>query len=336
MTTFNTITDLFSQAEVLDYVNNRQVAPRLGELLFPSRKVQSFEFDYLRAGSRVPVVASVHAFDTEAEMGQREGSKQAMELAFIKRKIQLKETDLLALRQPRNAMEQEYLMREVYNDVEKMVLAVETRVEVMRMEALANGTVTVNENGLNDQVDYLVPADNKVAGTFTSANSIIDYLNAWVDLVDETPTRILTSKKVRNTIMMHPEIKALFKDLSVVPSQGNLNSLLTQMGLPSIAVYDAKYRQTTAAGTYETKRFFPENKLVMMTDANPGETIYGMTPEEARIMTGGNTQYSVGNVMASIYEETLDPIATYTKASAVAMPSFPEAENIVQATIAFA
>lgn len=336
MTTFNAITDLFTQQEVLDYVNNRVVEPRLGELLFPNRKVQSFEFDYLRAGSRIPVVASVHAFDTEAEMGQREGSKQAMELALIKRKIQLKETDLLALRQPRNAQEQAYLMREVYNDVEKMVLAVETRIEQMRMEVLSNGTVTVDENGLSDVIDYQVPAANKVTGAFTSGTSILDLLNTWVDLMDETPTRILTSKKVRQTMLSHPEIKALFKDLGMVPSQGNLNALLQNMGLPVIATYDAKYRKTKADGTYDTLRFLPENKLVMMTDAMPGETIFGMTPEEARITTGGNTQYAVGNIMASIYDTGYDPIGTFTKASAVAMPSFPEADNIVQATISFA
>lgn len=334
--TLNAIDALFPQRDVIDYVNQRPMTPMLGETLFPSRKVQSFSFDYLLAGSRTPVVASVHAFDTESEMGSREAQSQAMSLALVKRKMQLKETDLLALRQPRNASEQAYLVREVYNDVEKVVSAIEARAEVMRMEALANGTVTIKENGLDTKVDYLVPTTNKVTGTFNSATSILDLLQDWTDIADDTPTRILTSKKIRNAMLTHPEIKSLFKDMAVLPSFGNLNILLSQMGLPTIAVYDAKYRKQKADGTYEKLRYFPEDKMVLMSDVIPGETIWGMTPEEARIVPGGDKNVSVGNIFAHIYEENLDPVATFTKASAIVMPSLPEANNIVQAQITLA
>ena len=103
------IAELFSQKNVLDYVNNRQAPVLLGETLFPARKVQGLEFDVLKAGSKIPTIASVHAFDTEAEIASRVGSKTAQELAFIKRKIQLKEKDLIALRNTRTAEEERYL-----------------------------------------------------------------------------------------------------------------------------------------------------------------------------------------------------------------------------------
>lgn len=118
------IAELFSQKNVLDYTQNREVTPMFGEQLFPSRKIEGLEFDMLKAGSRIPTIASVHAFDTEAEIASRIGSRSAQELAFIKRKIQLKEKDLMALRNPRTAAEQTYLEKEVYNDVYQMVSAV--------------------------------------------------------------------------------------------------------------------------------------------------------------------------------------------------------------------
>lgn len=43
------IAELFSQKNVLDYVNNRQAPVLLGETLFPARKVQGLEFDVLKA-----------------------------------------------------------------------------------------------------------------------------------------------------------------------------------------------------------------------------------------------------------------------------------------------
>jgi len=192
------IAELFSQRNVLDYVNNRQAPALLGETLFPARKVQGLEFDILKAGTRIPTIASVHAFDTEAEIASRVASRSAQELAFIKRKIQLKEKDLIALRNPRTAEEQAFLENEVYNDVFSMVSSVNARVEKMRMEVLANGTVTLDENGLDLVVDYGVPAEHKATVDFAaSSTDVIGLLTTWAGTLDTTPTRILTSTKVR-------------------------------------------------------------------------------------------------------------------------------------------
>ena len=56
--------------------------------------------------------------------------------------MQLKEEDIIALENPRNSAEQQYLMREVYNDIDVLVQGVRARVEAMRMEALATGKIT--------------------------------------------------------------------------------------------------------------------------------------------------------------------------------------------------
>ncbi|MBL1225373.1 major capsid protein [Enterococcus sp. BWR-S5] len=329
------IAELFSQKNVLDYVNNRQAPALLGETLFPARKVQGLEFDILKAGTRIPTIASVHAFDTEAEIASRVASRSAQELAFIKRKIQLKEKDLIALRNPRTAEEQRFLEQEVYNDVYTMVSSVNARVEKMRMEVLANGTVTLDENGLDDLVvDYGVPADHKATADFSSASTdIIGLLTDWASKLDTMPTRILTSAKVRNAILQNAGIKGYFKDAGLLPTAGTLNQVLQQFGLPPIATYDAKYYKENAQGKLVKERYFPENKLVMFGSENPGESIFGVTPEESRLVSGGSNDYKVGNVIAMVYESNLDPVGTWTKAAGTALPSFPEADNVFQATV---
>lgn len=328
------IAELFSQKNVLDYVNNRQAPVLLGESLFPSRKVEGLEFDVLKAGSKIPTIASVHAFDTEAEIASRVGSKSAQELAYIKRKIPLKEKDLMALRNPRTAAEQNYLEKEVYNDVYSMVSSVNARVEKMRMEVLASGIVTIKENGLDIVVDYDVPTEHQATADFSNTSTdIIGLLQEWASTLDVMPTRILTSTKVSTAILKNESILALMKTASLLPTLGALNQLLQQMGLPKIATYDAKYNKENSAGILVKERYFPENKLVMLGDETPGESVFGVTPEESRLLSVGSNDYQVGNVYATVYESSLDPVGTWTKASGTALPSFPEADNVFQATV---
>lgn len=332
------ILDVFTADVVLDYAANRVTPVKLGQQLFPETKVPGLEMDMIKAGSRVPVIASVHAFDSESEIASREGSVSAQELALIKRKIQIKERELVKLREPRNQAEQEFLMGQVFNDVEKMIGAVEARVELMRMDVLANGKVTINENGLNKVIDYGVSDSQKVTLTGDAlwnsgkADIMGNFLD-WANLVDVTPTRALTSSRVIAAMMKDPTVQGYFKTMGVLPSRAALNQMLESMGLPRLMAYDAKYRVQNADGTYTAKRYFPENKIVLLNDVLPGETIFGTTPEESRIAPQVSTDTVVGNVFATIYEETKDPIGTWTKASAVALPSFPEADNVVQATV---
>ncbi|CAG9620877.1 major capsid protein [Sutcliffiella rhizosphaerae] len=333
------ILELFSHKEVLNYLKDRKFPVLLGESLFPEIKKPTLEFDMIKGGSQLPVIASVHAFDTESEIGSREAAKLAMELALIKRKLQLKEKDIIALQSPRNAVEKEYLMKNVFNDIDTLVNGVRARVELMRMEALSKGTVTLNENGLNMTIDYKVPEDHKeaLAGTslWTHADSDpMGDLERWADTLDTKPTRALTSNVVLRTLLRHPKIiGALFgKDSMRVATRADLNAFMEQHELPAIAVYDAKYRKQNQNGTYTQLRYLANNSFVMFGDGALGETLYGPTPEETRLVRDPAVETNqIGNVLAMVYEENLDPVSTWTKAVATALPSFPAADEVFQA-----
>jgi hypothetical protein len=334
------ILELFNQKEVLNYLDNRQYPALLGESLFPEVKRQSLEFDLIKGAKRIPVIASVHAFDTEAEIGSREASKMALELALIKRKMKIDEKDIIAIEKPRDASEQQYLMQNVFNDIDVLVAGVKARVEAMRMEVLANGTITLAENGLSATIDYGVPAENKeaLAGTSlwtdTANSDPIADLERWADTLNGSASRALTSKKVLNALMRHPKVVgALYGNgTQRIPTRQELNAFLQQHDLPVIGVYDNKYRKQNANGTYTQSRYFPENKFVMFGDGALGESIYGPTAEEIRLTRDPSVETSkVGNVLAMVYEENLDPVSTWTKAVATALPSFPAADEVFQA-----
>ncbi|WJY27469.1 major capsid protein [Sporosarcina trichiuri] len=333
------ILELFSTKEVLNYQQNRQYPALLGETLFPEVKKQSLEFDMIKGGNALPVVASVHAFDTEAEIGSREASKMAIELALVKRKMQLKEKDIIAIEQPRNAAEQQYLMSQVYNDIDVLTAGVRARIEAMRMEVLSTGKVTLDENGLDMVVDYGVPAANKEAlsgtGLWTAETADpIEDLMRWADSLSARPTRALTSTAVLSALLRHPKIVgALFgRDSMRVATRNDLNAFMQQHDLPTIAVYDAQYRKQEKNGTYTKHRYLPKNSFVMFGDGQLGETLYGPTPEENRLVRDPAVQeQQIGKVLAMVYEENLDPVSTWTKAVATAMPSFPAADEVFQA-----
>lgn len=331
--------ELFTQNEVLSYVRDREYKPLLGETLFPERKQPSLKLDQLSGGSRIPIAASIHDFDTEAEIGSRIANKQELELSLIKRKMQLKETDIIALENPRTPAEQAYLVGQVYNDIDQLVAGVRARVEAMRMEVLAAGQVTVKENGLNFTLDYHVPAEHKEAltGTNVWTNENSDPLadiERWIDALDTKPTRALTSRKIYRALATHPKIiAAIFgKDSGRVVSQADLDAFMETHGYPVIRTYNEKYKVQEANGTYTTKKYFPENKFAMFNDDLLGETLYGPTAEETRLTRDPAVDTSlVGNVLASVYDETRDPVGTWTKAVATALPSFAAADEVFQA-----
>lgn len=334
-----TIMELFTQNEVLSYVRDREYKPLLGETLFPERKQPSLKLDQLSGGSRIPIAASIHDFDTEAEIGSRIANKQELELSLIKRKIQLKETDIIALENPRTPAEQAYLVGQVYNDIDSLVQGVRARVEAMRMEVLAAGQVTVKENGLNFTLDYHVPAEHKEAltGTNVWTNENSDPLadiERWIDALDTKPTRALTSRKIYRALATHPKIiAAIFgKDSGRVVSQADLDAFMETHSYPVIRTYDEKYKVQQADGTYTTKKYFPENKFAMFNDDLLGETLYGPTAEETRLTRDPAVDTTlVSNVLASVYDETRDPVGTWTKAVATALPSFAAADEVFQA-----
>lgn len=334
-----TIMELFTQNEVLSYVRDREYKPLLGETLFPERKQPSLKLDQLSGGSRIPIAASIHDFDTEAEIGSRIANKQELELSLIKRKMQLKETDIIALENPRTQAEQDYLVGQVYNDIDQLVAGVRARVEAMRMEVLAAGQVTVKENGLNFTLDYHVPAEHKEAltGTNVWTNENSDPLadiERWIDALDTKPTRALTSRKIYRALATHPKIiAAIFgKDSGRVVSQTDLDAFMETHGYPVIRTYDEKYKVQEANGTYTTKKYFPENKFAMFNDDLLGETLYGPTAEETRLTRDPAVDTTlVSNVLASVYDETRDPVGTWTKAVATALPSFAAADEVFQA-----
>jgi hypothetical protein len=211
----------------------------------------------------------------------------------------------------------------------------------MRMEAISSGQVKIEENGVKVTIDYGVPAGNKKSFNWSNVDTSkpLDDLQTLADAVEDEsgsrPTRMLTSRKVQRAICNNVSIrKAIFGSNSdKIATLADVNNLLVQTGLPSIVVYEGKYKVEGAKG-YTTVRYFPENKIAMFGDETLGETIYGLTAEEIKLIGDGKMEEAsmVGNIFVGTYT-SIDPVGEFTKAAATAIPSFPHAEELGIGTI---
>lgn len=335
------IEELLSYTELIDYTKERVPKPKILEQLFPSRKTEALEVKMVKGANNLPVSASIHGFDTETEIDQREGTTfDLAELALIKRKRKLSEKEIIQLEQPRNTMEEKEAMQRIYNDVDTLQDSVLTRIEAMRGEALATGKLVVNENNFKTTIDYGVPTEHKAAYTWSSGtpdilNDLDTAINQIVDDTGFTPTRALTSKKNINLMLKDEKIrKAIFGvNSDRLLSAKELNTFLQTLGLPQVASYDEKYRTLNTKGMYTAKRYFPEASFVLMPDGNMGETLFGLTAEELELRKKAGVDISaIGNVIMEQYA-TNDPVAKWIKAVATALVTFPCAEQVFMATI---
>ncbi|NBJ71338.1 MULTISPECIES: major capsid protein [Clostridia] len=339
------IEEFLTDQALQDYTQSREYPLTVGDGLFPTDRTEEFEIKYLLGSNAAPVSASVHAYDTESQIGSRDGIEEmSMEPALIKRKIKMGERLIKSMTQARTNAEVQRVIDRIYNDVDNMVNSVRTRIERMRFEAISTGKLTINENGLKGTINYGVAKDQKETLTDTKIwsdakakplDDIDRFVNKVVEHSGVTPTRILTSRKVFNVLKRHDSVrKGIFGVNSArLVTNAELNAFLQEQGLPAIATDDRVYREQKNDGSYVTKRFFPEDAFVLLPGGELGKTVHGITPEEANMRYMQTATFeNFGNIVAQIYS-TNDPVARWTKAVALAMPSFPTANQIFIANV---
>lgn len=337
------IEQILNTETFLSYVKSREVAPYFLEALFPEKKIRGLNLAYIKGANNIPVSATIHSFDTESELAERDKfSEVKAKLALVKRKIRMDEELLIQL-QSMNDYDREEALKAIYDDVDRMVEAVRAKAEYMRGEVLSTGKLTTkDDNGVSVTLDYLVPDTHKevLTTTWDSADAKpIEDIKRWADTIQADtgirPSRALTSTKVLNTLLMNKSIRsaALGVNSEMILTRAQLNALFSALELPTIVTYDglAKVEKANKQG-YESKKFVDENKFIMFPEGILGETVYGTTAEEIELTNEVKDKELFGNILAMSYRE-IDPVARYTKAVATILPTFPEADKVFIADV---
>ena len=333
------ILSLISDADRLDFSQNLSIArPNyLGDRLFPDTKTENMAAEYLRLanGANIPTMATVHALDTEAEIGSRPVfDKTRVEKLLIKRKIN--QTERIRLLNENGVYRDDAIVRYVFDDMRLMADAVKVRSEVAKMEVLSSGKMTIKENNLNLNVDYGVPSENtSYKIDYSPTADIIGQIQTIVDAAatnGQIITEMVTSNKNIRSMAANKGIQtAIFGTVgqgTYVPRE-RLQALFAQMfGFTSLTANDLRYKVQKADGSEVSMRFFPDDKTSFLATAGVG--LWGVTPEEAEY--GQYTEKSADQYITITQWATPDPVAVWTKASGMFIPVLPNPYGLFVAT----
>jgi len=335
--------------ELLSYIRARTPKKMIGNILFPAKDISSLSWKAVIGANRLPVAAKIVAFNQEASIASREGvTVQTGRIPGIKRKIALDEETMYALYHPRTAGELESTIADIYDDVRLMIEAVETRLEMLKMEIITTGMIDINEDGIHQQVNFgfnpLTQTETLLGGALWAAAATctpITDMQRWSrSIVARTgvkPTRALTSESQMANLLASTQVSALVYGIvgtGQAVTEAQLQNLLSSMGLPKIVTYDDQYRVQNENGTYTQARYIPANAFIMLPADKLGDQLYTPTVEALKkVREGIINEGDAKRIYAEIWEEN-EPPAHWTKAAALSFPTCPQIDNIFIATVA--
>lgn len=334
----NMVYDLVAPQLLLDYVrafDNEQLRFKFTlDQFLPNRNIEDLEYR-IRQGSLVDVdTAEFRSWDTQPSMANRPGvSRKRGELPPVSRQIPIGEEEMLRLRELQRGANatnggNDPIIAEVYNDAERMVRAVQARIELARGQLLSTGKVTIAENGLAIEADFGVPG-----GNFTTASNLwtdltlgkplsdlLSLTDTWVNTYGTAPGAFIMPKARFSNLMLNAEVRAAAASNGTTPSRLNaaqVREVLSAYDVPPIVINDEMVR---VAGVQT--RVLPSNKVIVVppSDEPFGNTFYGATAEAIKLASKGVIdRTAIPGIVACVFESD-SPVQTFTLATAVALP----------------
>jgi hypothetical protein len=298
------------------------------------KTIDDLDYRLSRGGQGLADAGVFRSYDTEAPIISRPGvSRISGELPPLSAKLRLDEYSRLRQRKLDTAIRDAVL-----NDASRLTRGLAARMELARGDALVNGTVTISENGVTATVDFgRNPAHSVIAATpwdQAGADPLADlrtWRDTYVDNTGDEPGVILTSRKVLSNLMQNPAMRNLVfpgTNQPNVVTENAVTQVLQAFGLPGIQLYDARVNVGGSA-----TRVIPDNRVILLPQGQSqlGTTLWGTTAEALDPDFGIDSSEAPGIVAGSY--STKDPVALWTKASAIGLPVLANPDLSFVATV---
>lgn len=332
--------DLADPAVLTEYVRELPQPAEIGlNRYLPDRVIDDVEalIDEVQRTNRA---AKFRAFDAETPVGKRDSIvRKKVGLPPLGQKTVVGEWERLQLErlQGRN---DSALKRTIYDDVEVNARAVRIRMELARGDVLADGKVTITENGLVGlEADYGLPVGHSVTAATTWATASVDIpteLGGWLDTYADAggmAGRLVASRTVARYMLSNDKFRQLAAVNGYVPSTlslGQLNSVLESYGWPPVEVYNSSFDVdgvTTRAIAVDKLLILPENP------SDLGYTAWGITAEALELVEANRLSFEdAPGLVATVMKES-DPVAVWTKVGAVGMPVLTNPRRLMVADV---
>lgn len=293
-------------------------------------------------------VATYRAFDTEAPIAGRKGTELSFltppqvrgQIPPLSRKIRLGEEERLRMDALRTG-DKRAIIDAIFNDVARLTRAVQARLELARGQALVTGAVTIAENGVAGAIDFGVPAGNFVVAPINwndpdalVVDDLLGWMQYYITLNGQAPVHFVTSSRIINGLLRNNQIRNLAGGLAPIPNivtPATVNAVLSAYGLPTPEVYDTQLKVDGVA-----QRVVADNKVLFLPAKGNqlGRTYYGVTAEALELQSEGKIVARQAPGIVAVVEKTFDPVATWTKVAALALPVITAPSLQMIATVA--
>lgn len=323
-----------------------QRAPYFGESKFPAKKKLGLDLSWIKGSRKAPVLLSLSAFDAKAiPLNRGTINKLNTNMPFFKNSKNIDETQrqelnkLIGNSNGNDAVK--IVLNDIYNDKLTLLEDALMTLEVMRMQVLTTGALSLSGNGQAYTYDYQVPAANKVTPSVkwdvaATATPIAD-IEGWCDQIEQA-TGVRPTEGILNSVTLSYLQKAdsiknaiyVFGNGKVTPSKRDvLKYLQTETG---VTFYVISKTYNNASG--QVTKYVADGTVVLMPATPLGNTWFGTTPEESDLMTDSSANVSIVETGVAITtSKQVDPVNVQTKVSMIALPSFEAADQIIIASV---
>lgn len=291
----------------------------------PSQNNYSLSYDFKTNDVALADAASFRNWNTSTDYGRTEGSQsRSGKLPPIGRKYRVDEKEQLTLYGQNDALGAKF---EDY--AKRGGIAIAARVVLAQAEAIEHATLTLEENGLNLEVDYgrkgeheiVVPIAWNAAGSdpladFEAADAVYRATNGTGPAGRLLSTRALTALTKNETI-----IALAFPTATARPSRISFDdvfSVLASYGVTGIRVYDEAIDGVRLLSD-NAVIYVPESGSTILADGPLGTTEWGIPAEAIRPAYGIGVTERPG-IFAGAFDYT-DPEGTNVNSSAVVIPA---------------
>lgn len=350
---------------IFDYVKAEEIAayiqketsnqiPYFGETIFPSKKQMGTDISWLTGADGLPIAIQPSNYDAKATLRERTGfGKMETEMAFFREAMRIGEKDRQEMNKLLNHPNSQIalpIIKNIFDDVKKLVDGVEAQAELMRMELLQGGTITVTgvNNGAQYKYDYKMK--NKKAASKTwdqpDSNPIQDIIKVQDELEEATgvrPTRLVMNRKTFLKMINNATLRGLMlptwtaaQVAKALITEDQVKQFVESTTQCKIFVYSKKVGVLGTDGLIgESVPLVKDNNVIFLPEGPVGHTWYGTTPEESDLMSGAtdaNVSLVKNSTAITTYKEK-HPVNVLTIVSAVMIPSFEGINNCAVMTV---
>ena len=319
--------------------------PRYGPSLFPTRTVPTLTYKYWIEEQARYAQATFMSFDSETRLGYLPGQEaEWINLAKLGIKFPIQESDVIEF-QDAGATVREEFMNRMERQIYAMAMGIRERQEALEIEIASTGRVSIKENNVLQDVDFGVPAEQRVTLTGTAAWSDLANSNPLLDIqgwvLEMTgngrtrPTKMLTTMRVMHSIMRNANIRMQIygtDGATRMVTEEQLRALFSSLGLPTVVTYDRPSYILTEFGGLSQYRPFREGLAVLLPPQPLGEMLEGPTVEELQNGISGIGVENRAGLMYSVWG-TPDPPVVWHKTVCTCFPTFTQSKNVFIADV---